>query len=425
MPRRTLHTEWVDRQAYELRGRGHPWAYIAQELHLSGESVARAAANRHAERLGIVTEINTRRSAAGRLAASRRHGRATTPIAPEGRANLVQNIVLPIGQRTFGAEIEFTGKYKHQAARDIAEVLHANGITVPEYAGAPHIHSMPYHGDTCEVCGVTVTDKYRHWRVERDGSVTQYHRHGEFGGEVVSPILTTADFNQLDLVLKALRAESNNPANGKGKVTESCGLHIHVGVNDLTPDQRANVVKQWYGFTDVVHTFVAQNRINGTYSKTMSPMELSRVVNLLQNGTRDRYAFERVTEKYRSLNVLPFYKIGTFEFRLHQGTLNFNKVRNWVTLLLAFVQAFATDETAPNGDRAVATAQRTAINTVSFLDLLVNKTDATNKVSKFYLKRQRQFNPSVANLTNEIITSGGVIPVARLANISDDERSEF
>ena len=425
MPRRTAHTEWVDRQCYEMRQLNQSWAYIAQQLNLSGESVARTAANRHRERLGIVTEINTRRSAAGRLAAERRHGRATTPIAPEGRANLVQNIVLPIGQRTFGAEIEFTGKYKHQAARDIAEVLNANGVTVAEYMGAPHIHSMPYHGDRCEVCGVTVTDKYRHWRVERDGSVTQHRRHGEFGGEVVSPILTTADFNQLGLVLKALRAESNHPETGKGKVSASCGLHIHVGVSDLTPDQRANVVKQWYGFADVVHTFVAQNRVGGTYSRSMSSQELSRVVNLLQNGTRDRYAFERVTEKYRSLNVLPFPKIGTFEFRLHQGTLNFNKVRNWVTLLLAFVQAFATDEMAPTSDTSMATASRTAINTVSLLDLLISKTDATNKLSKFYLKRQRQFTPSVANLTNEIITSGGVIPVARLANISDNERSEF
>lgn len=420
MPRQTPRTRWIDHQTYEMRGRGHSWAYIAQALDLSGESVARASANRHAQRLGIVTEVNARRSAAGRLAASRRHGR-TDAIVPEGRAALVQNTLLPLGQRTFGAEIEFVGKYKHQAARDIALALHEAGVTVPFYMGTPHIHSMPYHGNTCEVCHETLTEKYLHWRLERDGSVTQHRTWGEFGGEVVSPILTTENFQHLNIVLKALRQETDyhNEIFG-AKVTRSCGLHIHVGVKDLTPAQRAKVVQQWYGYAEVLHTFVAQDRVGGTYSRQMGVSEVQRVMTLLESDVRDEYAYQRVTEKYRSLNVLPYPKIGTFEFRLHQGTLNFNKVRNWVTLLMAFVEAFATDETAPNTD--VNFYNRTATNTVSFLDLLVTKTDATEAVKKFYFKRQNQFAPQVAVTTQRLL--GNEQTVTTIDN-DNDERSEF
>jgi hypothetical protein len=111
-----------------------------------------------------------------------------------------------------------------------------------------------------------------------------------------------------------------------------------------------------------------------------------------------------VTQKYRSLNVLPFTKIGTFEFRIHQGTLNATKVRQWVTLLLAFVEGFATETVEQHP---------TEIQTVSFLDTLVAKTDATPKLKTFFLKRQEQLAPAVAALRTQ-----DVIP-------TNDEREEF
>lgn len=393
MPRQTLQTQYADQRAYELRhGDGRSWAAIAEALGMTGESVARAAANRHARRIGVVHEVNDRRAAAGRLAAQRRHNRGNATI-PAGRAALVQNTVLPIGQRTFGAEIEFTGKYKHQAARDIANALHNAGFPVAQYFGTPHIHSMPYHGDVCEVCRQTVNNKYSQWRIERDGSVTRYRGGAEFGGEVVSPILTTNDFPQLEIVLKALREETEfNNARFAATVNDSCGLHIHVGVKDLTGTQRAAVVNHWYQFASVVHTFVSQKRVYNTYCHTMSLREMEAVKTLLASGNTNARAYEMASTKYRSLNVLPFPKIGTFEFRLHQGTLNFSKVRNWVTMLLAFVEGFATEDTENDARFGTETADRT----VRFLDMLVAKTDATPKLKKFYFKRQDRFTPTIA-----------------------------
>ena len=406
MPRRTLTTEHNDQQAYDLRQLGCSWAAIAEQLGFAGESTARAAANRHADRIGIIRGVDARRAAAGRYAANRRHNRADATLRGYLNATVtpVPQVLRKITERTFGAEIEFTGKYKFQAARDIAFALQAANIPHDLYMGQPHVHCMPYHGDTCETCGVTLTEKYRHWRVERDGSVTQF-RQGEFGGEVVSPILTIPQFNQVEVVLKALREETEwQGANYKAKVTDACGLHIHADVKDLTPHQRANVVRTWYGLNNVIATFVARNRPNNHFCAQMDDYEIRRVIQLLEHNNRSQNTFNATTQKYRSLNVLPFPKIGTFEFRIHQGTLNATKVRQWVTLLLAFVEGFATETVEQHP---------TEIQTVRFLDTLIAKTDATPKLKTFFLKRQEQLAPAVAALRTQ-----DVIP-------TNDEREEF
>jgi hypothetical protein len=387
MPRRTPQTQHADQQAYELRQYGGTWAQIADRLNMTGESVARAAANRHARRIGIVRGVDPNRAAAGRFAAQRRHNRATTPIV-EGRATLIENIILPLNQRTFGVEIEFTGKYKFQAARDIALALHETGVMVPQYMGVPHIHTMGYHGERCEVCGENVYEKYRQWRIERDASVTQYRGQQEFGGEVVGPILTTERFDELATVLKALRLPTEYQGEMyAGKVNTNCGLHIHVGVKDLAPAQRAKIVRHWYNATTVVHTFVAQSRIGNHFCAQMQQREVDQVATLLELNVGHARTFETHTNKYRSLNVLPFPKIGTFEFRLHQGTLNATKVRNWVTLLLAFVGGFATEEQVPVGN----TVERTE----RFLDILVAKTQAPANLKKYFVHRQGVLVPNL------------------------------
>lgn len=398
MPRRTATTETRDQQAHGLRHLGAGWAAIAEQLGFAGESTARAAANRHADRIGIIRGVDARRAAAGRYAANRRHNPAAAILRrADATVTPVAQALRKITERTFGAEIEFTGKYKVQAARDIAFALQAANIPHDLYMGQPHVHCMPYHGDTCETCGVTLTEKYRHWRIERDGSVTQF-RNGEFGGEVVSPILTLPDFNHVEVVLKALRDETEwQGATYKAKVTDACGLHIHADVRDLTRVQRTNVLRTWYGLSNVIATFVAGNRHNNHFCAQMTTHEIIQVAHLLENDNRSQSAFNATTNKYRSLNVLPFPKIGTFEFRIHQGTLNATKVRQWVTLLLAFVEGFV-DETLEQ--------QPTDIQTVKFLDTLITKTDATQKLKTFFLKRQQQFAPEVAaQRATEVITT--------------------
>jgi hypothetical protein len=386
----------TDRRAYDLRQNyGLSYGAIAEQLGMRGESTARAAANRHAARIGAATLTQPmtdtqrqRRQTAGARVARQRWNQATsaTSLTPEIAATMLEQLgttptMLPMQERTFGIELEFTGRYKHDAANAIAQAL-----------GIPHVHSMQYHGNRCETCNrdIPENERYSQWRVERDGSVTQFRHGGEWGGEVVSPILKLADLPTVQKVLLAMRTPTESVEHGNAATTNrNCGLHIHVFTRDLTNKQRANIIRQWAALDKAVfQTLVATSRRNNRFCLPFSNQEVQQVSYLLENG--NHAVLERYTQKYRSCNVLPFNKIGTFEFRLHQGTLNFNKVKNWVTLLLAFVQGMG-DETDDRTQQAVNQVERTE----RLLDMLIEKTPTDQRLKTFWLKRQQQVSPEL------------------------------
>jgi hypothetical protein len=320
MPQTTNQTLQRDRDAWILRNQDNQtWAFIAQALGFTQESVARAASRRHARRLGIVPTVNPNRARAGRSAALQRFGQQPIP-------SVITNF-LPINQRTFGVEIEFKTAPKHLAAQKVADAL-----------GVPHIHSFQYHSNRCETCQQTVppNEIYSQWKVERDGSVTRNNGGVEYGGELVSPILSV-DGNGLQQITTVTRALKSAGAT----VDRWCGLHIHISVKDLDNQQRANIVDLWSFQERVIERFVAKSRINNQYCARMSSSRVANTVQALRQGN----SITTYNSKMQSLNVLPFETPKkTFEVRLHQGTLSGKKINAWVKLLLAFFQNSALND---------------------------------------------------------------------------------
>ena len=50
----------------------------------------------------------------------------------------------------------------------------------------------------------------------------------------------------------------------------------------------------------------------------------------------------------RSMNITNFRKTGTYEVRLHQGSLNAKKINTWIKFLLAFVEFASQDQDLEN-----------------------------------------------------------------------------
>jgi hypothetical protein len=314
MPQTTNQSLERDRLAWEMRQQSTiSWAEIANLLNFSQESVARASARRHARRIGLPQIANARRSEAGRLAALQRFNVPT-----------IQNLnnpssFLPINQRTFGVEIEFKTAPKFVVAQKIADAL-----------GIPHIHSFGYHSTICETCNTRIPthEIYSQWKLERDGSVTENRGRQEYGGEVVSPILSLdADgASQIAKVTKAIK-------DAGGTINRRCGLHIHIAVGDFNNLERANIVRLWEFQEKVIERFVSKSRINNHYCARVSASRVRQTVNALEQGT----SITSFNSKMQSLNVLPYETPKkTFEVRLHQGTLSATKINTWVSLLLAF-----------------------------------------------------------------------------------------
>ena len=316
-PARPLTQVDRDREAHNLRvNQGESWAFIVQLLNFNNESTARLSASRHARvnNLAPLTSPNPRRSQAGRLAAQRRfntNGIRVQVLNP----NWQQSI-----SRTYGVEIEYVNMDRRIVAEKVAQAL-----------GVAHIHVLPYHGKVCEVCSARV-DGYTEWKVERDGSVYS-------GGEVISPILQGADgFVQIQKVMKAIKEAG-------GGVSRSCGLHVHLGVRDMTKEQRAELVGRWYQNETMIKQFVSRSRWSNSYCQTVNPSEVTRWQNLILAG-RDPGKHE--VNRTSSLNITPFNTAGTYEVRLHQGSLNSKKITAWIKFLLAFVDFTAAEQELVN-----------------------------------------------------------------------------
>ena len=115
--------------------------------------------------------------------------------------------------QTFGIEIETTGLGRERTARALAALF---GTT------ARHV------GRHLDDWKVPMPDG-REWTVESDGSVT------DPSAEVVSPVCRWEDIEMVQLVVRALRRAG-------AKADASCGIHIHVGLGEHTPQSLRRLV---------------------------------------------------------------------------------------------------------------------------------------------------------------------------------------
>ena len=307
MPRATHATRAREQQAYGLRLEGWEWVAIAR--HLWGtdrESTARAAALRHARRVGAqpLTDPRPVRTAAAHVATAARWGGlgryaqyADQPI----------EITVPTTLRTFGVEIEFSAGPRLQIAAALDEVF------------GYHVHATTYHGRRCERCGQEVNG-YTQWKMETDATVCS----GPYGGELVSPVLQGEE--GLDQIAEAMRVIKQLG----GIVDQRAGLHVHVGATGLRGDKAAGLLEAWvFKYHDILDKMVAPHRVGNTYCRKAPAAETNGQIATFKRGQTPG------GEKMRTLNLAPLLRIGTMEVRYHEGCLRPREMRAWVGYLVA------------------------------------------------------------------------------------------
>lgn len=250
--------------------------------------------------------------------------------------------------KKFGVEIE---AYNVERNALIAG-LTAAGIAV-EYAGYTH----------------SVTS---YWKIVSDGSID--HLRDAF--ELVSPILEgeagLAELRKVGEVLTALGA----------KVSKETGLHVHVDARSMDLGAIKNVARMWVKYEPCMDSVMPDSRKANTYCKSI----LSRFMSLgdayEQIGKAATTAALRAllnpghsAGRYHKLNLHSLTRHGTLEFRQHSGTVDPDKMVNWVKLVTAFVVDAAKYQTV----------RRDKVDH-SFENMLKVVPDAT--VKKFYRARR-------------------------------------
>lgn len=262
--------------------------------------------------------------------------------------------------RRFGVEIEFTDRKANGRSIEITEVvsaIRAQGIPV-QYEAYNHTTR-------------------NHWKIVYDSSC---------GWEAVSPILEGQDgLNQIERVTRALQEAG-------ATVDKKCGLHVHIDATDLSKSQIERIWVSYAKWEKAFDALLPESRRarNNHYCGS-----LSRQFNNMISNNRAREDFKknptttgRDWGRYWKVNLVSYATHGTVEFRQHSGTIEAEKINNWVILLQQFV------------NKAIETRARYCEINVKMTDfrywlgLTRNATGQLGQASVYTLKRFQHFNPT-------------------------------
>ncbi len=226
----------------------------------------------------------------------------------------------------FGIEIEMTGITRKKAAEVIAKYFE----TTSRYAGSGY--------NTYEAAD----KKGRIWKCMSDASISCQKKTAggkafasrEYSTEVVSPILTYEDLEDLQEVVRQLR-------HAGAFVNQSCGIHIHVDAKPHTPQTLKNLVNLMAQKEDILYKSlkIAPERlrycqkvnehliavINKKKPKTLEA--LADVWYADSTGSRNAHYNE---SRYRGLNLHATFTKGTIEFRLFNYTTHAGEIKSYI-----------------------------------------------------------------------------------------------
>lgn len=200
--------------------------------------------------------------------------------------------------RKFGIELEIAGINREVALR----ALHAVGINVQVEA---------YNHTT-----------RGHWKFVSDASVRD-------GFEVVSPVLRgEAGIEEAMTVAEAL-------SDAGATVNRSCGFHVHFDAADLSAADVKTIVHRYAAHEAEIDAFMPPSRRGGENSFCLP---VARFLNRRFDEARTIGELAAAQPgRYFKVNLQSYRRHGTLEFRQHSGTVNANKVANWVRFLGEFI----------------------------------------------------------------------------------------
>lgn len=237
--------------------------------------------------------------------------------------------------QTIGVEIEMTGITKAKVAEVTASFL--EGRIAREYDGY----------DTYKI----IARDQRVWKIMNDASIkTRKNVNGklktitsrDYSVELVTPILNYEDIETLQELIRKLRKA--------GAVSDSefqCGIHVHIGTNNHTPNTLKNLVNLMAAKEDLIYKSLEIDpsrvrwckKVNENLIETINkkkPKTLEQLEDIWYSGygveNRDRHYH---TSRYHGLNLHSTFTKGTIEFRLFNGTLHAGKIRSYIVLCLA------------------------------------------------------------------------------------------
>lgn len=206
-----------------------------------------------------------------------------------------------LSERTYGVEIEalFPSRYTRES---MCRHLTNLGVEV--------------------ICtGYNHDNSYTTWKMTTDASI-RADRPGYNTCEIVSPILRGDEglrkINELCRVLD----------DSGFIVNKTCGFHVHHDVRDMDDRQRLNII-DFYRVNETIFDSICSRSRRGNNNAFCQSLR----------GFSPRHI---PSSRYVKVNGQSYSRHGTVEFRQHQGTVDYQKIANWVRLTQHVVELAAT-----------------------------------------------------------------------------------
>ena len=181
------------------------------------------------------------------------------------------------------------------------------------HAGA-YVKSLTYVGVELEFSCVLGANRTSYWSWHSDGSV-----RGERPGELVLLNPTPPLF--FDEAVNEYR----DKIMGNVRVNDSCGMHVHIDVCDLTMEELRGVLLFYSVLERTIYKYCGSGRDNNNFCVPL--WECWNKVDLFGK----RFAVDN-NLRYCGLNLAAIRKFGSIEFRMHPGIVGANKMARWVGL---------------------------------------------------------------------------------------------
>lgn len=226
---------------------------------------------------------------------------------------------------------------------------------------------------------------YDLWQIKPDCSI-----QGRFAFEVVSPILEgeagIATARKVCEILVALGA----------KVNKSCGFHIHHNARTWNIAQFRNLFKRFVKFEGALDSIQPESRRdnNNRFCKSVKnglPAEgMFAAIDACKNIRALSALYS--DSRYFKLNLQSFFRMGSVEFRNHAGTVDADKVEQYIRLTYAMVaDAESTTTIKPF---ATTTSAKDALDVM--LSGMVRRAVIGKATAAFYKNRANKFTEEVA-----------------------------
>ena len=194
---------------------------------------------------------------------------------------------------SFGVEMECV----NAPYRVILNKFRENGIEC-NYEGYTH-HTTP------------------HFKLVTDSSLV-----GRDTIECVSPILKGEDGEN------ALKKACDTLNECGATVNRSCGLHIHFDASEMSDKHYINIFKNYRMIEDAIDEIMPNSRKgnNSQWCRTLKNYQFDTCASKPN-------VYNEIGTRYTKVNAAAYGRHSTIEFRQHSGTVNYQKVINWVKFL--------------------------------------------------------------------------------------------